>query len=51
MLQNSIDHQACALTLEYSENQRLHCILKDLSSLTQTLARLSTLFIEQGKCN
>lgn len=49
MLQDSVDRQSCTIRLEHSEIQRLHCILKDLSSLTQTLARLSTLFTDQGK--
>ncbi|KRT81677.1 hypothetical protein AMK59_5852, partial [Oryctes borbonicus] len=48
-LQNAVDHVSLTLKLEYSECQRLHCILRDLSSLTQTLARLSTLFMEQGQ--
>lgn len=48
MLQNAVNHVSLTLKLEYSETQRLHCILRDLSSLTQALARLSTLFIEQG---
>ncbi|KAF5293825.1 hypothetical protein FQA39_LY03310 [Lamprigera yunnana] len=33
--------------IEPSENIRLHSILKDVSSLTQTLARLSTLFTDK----
>ncbi|KAK9752797.1 Exportin 1-like protein [Popillia japonica] len=49
MLQNAVNHVSLTLKLEYSETQRLHCILRDLSSLTQALARLSTLFIEQGQ--
>lgn len=36
------------LKLVPSESQRLHCILKDLATLTQTLARLSSNFMDQG---
>lgn len=51
MLVNVVDERTSSLKLEYSETQRLHCILRDLSSLTQTLARLSTFFIDQGTIN
>ncbi|XP_031353857.1 exportin-6 isoform X1 [Photinus pyralis] len=47
LLENAIDDRSCALKIEPSENVRLHCILRDLSSLTQTLARLSSLFTDQ----
>ncbi|KAK4874303.1 hypothetical protein RN001_013663 [Aquatica leii] len=47
LLENAIDDINCTLKIEPSENIRLHCILRDLSSLTQTLARLSTLFTDK----
>lgn len=49
MLQNAIDHVSGSLKLDISETERLHYILRDLSSLTQALARLSSLFIDRGK--
>lgn len=48
MLESTVDHRNCILKIEPAENVRLHCVLRDLSSLTQTLARLSTLFMDNG---
>ncbi|XP_017775704.1 PREDICTED: exportin-6-B isoform X2 [Nicrophorus vespilloides] len=46
MLENAVDIRNCSLKLEFSETVRLQCILKDLTSLTQTLARLSSIFLD-----
>ncbi|XP_022916840.1 exportin-6 isoform X2 [Onthophagus taurus] len=48
MLQGVVNRVSCTISLQSTEYHRLHCVLRDLSTLTQTLARLSTLFIEHG---
>lgn len=48
MIEKAVDVPNRRLNLDPIENQRLHCILRDLSTLTQTLARLSTIFTDQG---
>lgn len=47
MIEKAVDVPNRRLNLDPIENQRLHCILRDLSTLTQTLARLSTIFTDQ----
>ncbi|KAJ8970467.1 hypothetical protein NQ317_009441, partial [Molorchus minor] len=43
----AVDHQNHTLNFDISETERLCYVLKDFSSLTQTLTRLSSLFIDQ----
>ncbi|RZB40953.1 exportin-6, partial [Asbolus verrucosus] len=47
-IETIIDHQNCSLNCELSESERLFYIITDFSTLTQTLARLSPLFFDQG---
>lgn len=47
-IETIIDHQSCSLKCTISESERLLYIITDFSSLTQTLARLSPLFFDQG---
>ncbi|KAJ8947794.1 hypothetical protein NQ318_019466 [Aromia moschata] len=46
-IEQAVDRQNYSLNFEISETERLCYVLKDFSSLTQTLARLSSLFIDQ----
>lgn len=48
MIEKAVDVQTRQLKIDPEENQRLHCILRDLSTLTQTLARLSSFFTDHG---
>lgn len=48
MIENAVDRELRQLKIDTAESQRLHCILRDLSTLTQALARLSSFFTDQG---
>lgn len=48
MIENAVDRDHRQLKINATESQRLHCILRDLSTLTQALARLSSFFTDQG---
>ncbi|XP_018332327.1 exportin-6-B isoform X2 [Agrilus planipennis] len=48
VLENAVDHKNLMFKIEISETERLHCVLRDFASLTQTLARLSTFFIDDN---
>lgn len=50
MIENAVDRDTRQLKIDLTESQRLHCVLRDLSTLTQALARLSTYFTDQGNC-
>lgn len=47
MIENAVVNDRRLLKLDDAESQKLHCVLRDHSTLTQALARLSSFFTEQ----